>query len=108
MSLKPRTHPRRYFHSTQYVRHPSRPSYTPEPDLCHELLGHVPMLADESFSRLAQAIGVASLGATDKQVKLVVARVSYVWYAYVKYAYVKYAYVKYAYSRYAYGRYGVH
>ena len=27
------------FHSTQYLRHPSRPLYTPEPDLIHEVIG---------------------------------------------------------------------
>eukprot|EP00803_Ostreobium_quekettii_P002961 evm.model.scf_999.4 EVM.evm.TU.scf_999.4 scf_999:17442-18856(+) len=56
------------FHSTQYMRHHSQPMYTPEPDLVHELLGHVPMLADPAFCDLIHAIGVASLGASEKTI----------------------------------------
>lgn len=58
----------RTFHSTQYMRHHSKPMYTPEPDVVHELLGHVPMLADPSFCDLVQTIGAASLGADEKQI----------------------------------------
>ncbi|KAG2487556.1 hypothetical protein HYH03_013835 [Edaphochlamys debaryana] len=58
----------KHFHSTQYMRHPSKPSYTPEPDVVHELIGHVPLLADPAYARLVQAIGVASLGADDKTI----------------------------------------
>ncbi|MEW5299924.1 MAG: hypothetical protein WDW36_002894 [Sanguina aurantia] len=58
----------RTFHSTQYMRHTRQPGYTPEPDLCHELLGHVAMLADPAYAKMVEAIGVASLGASDKEI----------------------------------------
>jgi phenylalanine-4-hydroxylase len=53
----------REFHSTQYVRHPSAPLYTPEPDLIHEVIGHGNLLADPEFAELNRLAGEAARAA---------------------------------------------
>lgn len=48
------------FLATQYMRHQSEPLYTPEPDVVHEYIGHVPWLADPELAELNHAFGLAA------------------------------------------------
>ena len=58
------------FCCTQYIRHHDTPEYTPEPDIVHEIIGHIPMFIDNNYANLSQEIGLFSLGATDEQISL--------------------------------------
>lgn len=48
------------FLSTQYLRHPSSPLYTPEPDVVHELMGHANVLGDPRIAELHRLAGAAT------------------------------------------------
>jgi phenylalanine-4-hydroxylase len=63
----------RAFLCTQYIRHRSKPHYTPEPDVVHELLGHAPMLVMEEFAELSARLGRGAEKATDTQVQQIAA-----------------------------------
>jgi phenylalanine-4-hydroxylase len=52
---------------TQYIRHGSRPEYTPEPDVVHEVIGHVPLFVDPDFAALSERIGRAAAQADPRQ-----------------------------------------
>ncbi|OGN29707.1 MAG: hypothetical protein A3A33_04420 [Candidatus Yanofskybacteria bacterium RIFCSPLOWO2_01_FULL_49_25] len=53
--------------STQYIRHASHPEYTPEPDIIHEVVGHIPMFADADFVAFSRLLGQAAGHATPEQ-----------------------------------------
>lgn len=55
--------------STQYIRHHSKPGYTPEPDIVHEAMGHIPMFTNPAFADYSQTVGHAARLATDEQIK---------------------------------------
>jgi phenylalanine-4-hydroxylase len=51
---------RRVFLSTQYIRHHSRPLYTPEPDVVHELVGHAATLVHPGIAEVNRLLGMAA------------------------------------------------
>ncbi len=57
----------RSFHSTQYVRHPKVPLYTPEPDIIHEVIGHGHLLATPTFGELHRLAGEAARRLDDEE-----------------------------------------
>ncbi len=59
----------RGFPVTQFIRHGSHPEFTPEPDMLHDCLGHVPPLVNHDYAALLTLIGRAAVSvATGDQV----------------------------------------
>jgi phenylalanine-4-hydroxylase len=54
---------------TQYLRHHSRPDYTPEPDIVHEIIGHIPNFTNPDFTDFSQFIGKGAVIANDEQLE---------------------------------------
>ncbi len=54
---------------TQYIRHHSQPAYTPEPDIVHESIGHIPMFTNPAFADFSQFIGLGAKIANDQQLE---------------------------------------
>jgi phenylalanine-4-hydroxylase len=52
------------FPCTQFIRYGSQPEYTPEPDMIHDCLGHVPPLVNHDYAALLTMIGRAAVRAS--------------------------------------------
>ena len=50
----------RGFPVTQFLRHGGQPEFTPEPDMIHDCLGHVPPLMTRDYAELLTLIGKAA------------------------------------------------
>ena len=69
----------RGFPVTQFIRHGSHPEFTPEPDMIHDCLGHVPPLMNHDYAELLTLIGKAASAAQDPRHVLALKRFS--WYS---------------------------
>src|SRR6185312_2776549 len=67
----------RGFPVTQFIRHGSHPEFTPEPDMIHDCLGHVPPLMNHDYAELLTLIGKAASTATHGEHLLALKRFSW-------------------------------
>src|SRR5437588_2918436 len=69
----------RGFPVTQFIRHGSHPEFTPEPDMIHDCLGHVPPLMNQDYAELLTLIGKAA--STTRNGKHVLALKRFSWFS---------------------------
>ena len=69
----------RGFPVTQFIRHGSHPEFTPEPDMIHDCLGHVPPLMNHDYAELLTLIGKAA--ATTRAGEQVLALKRFSWFS---------------------------
>ncbi len=67
----------RGFPVTQFIRHGSHPEFTPEPDMIHDCLGHVPPLMNADYAELLTLIGKAAFTTPDPMQVLALKRFSW-------------------------------
>jgi phenylalanine-4-hydroxylase len=67
----------RGFPVTQFIRHGSHPEFTPEPDMIHDCLGHVPPLMNRDYAELLTLIGKAVASTTRGEQVLALKRFSW-------------------------------
>jgi len=67
----------RGFPVTQFLRHGSHPEFTPEPDMIHDCLGHVPPLMNRDYAELLVLIGKAVSTTRDGEQILALKRFSW-------------------------------
>jgi phenylalanine-4-hydroxylase len=67
----------RGFPVTQFLRHGSHPEFTPEPDMIHDCLGHVPPLMNRDYAEVLHLIGKAAYTTPDPWQVLALKRFSW-------------------------------
>ena len=67
----------RGFPVTQFLRHPSHPEFTPEPDMIHDCLGHVPPFMNRDYAEVITLIGKAAASTDDGEHVLLLKRFSW-------------------------------